>query len=120
MPTTATATARTMGLTWRSTDIWDPASNLKVGAYFLDTLHKRYRGNSALALAAYNAGPGNADRWLAENPGAPTDVVVEAIDFRETRQYVKRVSSTWQTYRLLYGTDALYPDLTPFMDRAVP
>lgn len=120
MPATASTTAKQMGLTWKSSLIWDPATNLRVGAWFLDSLHRRYRGNSALALAAYNAGPGNADRWLAENPGAPSDVVVEAIDFRETRQYVKRVSSTWQTYRLLYGTDALYPDLSLFVDRAVP
>lgn len=120
MPGTASTTAKQMGLTWKSSLIWDPATNLRVGAWFLDSLHRRYKGNSALALAAYNAGPGNADRWLAENPGAPSDVVVEAIDFRETRQYVKRVSSTWQTYRLLYGTEALYPDLSAFVDRAVP
>jgi soluble lytic murein transglycosylase len=120
MPGTASGCAKRMGLSFRSTDIWKPETNLKIGAWYLDTLHTRYAGNSALALAAYNAGEGNADRWLAAHPEWPTDAVVESIPFRETRFYVKRVLTTWQTYRWLYGDGPLFDDWTRFADDAVP
>ena len=95
-------------------------TNLKIGAWYLDTLHTRYKGNTALALAGYNAGEGNSDRWVAASPNAPTDFTVETISFRETRHYVKRVMSTWLTYRVLYGDGPLFADATPFVHDAVP
>lgn len=119
MPTTASGVAAKMGLKFSSTDIWKPDVNLKIGAYYLDMLHKRYNNDSALTLAAYNAGEGNVDKWLALTPDAPLDEVVEAIPFRETRMYVKRVSSTWQTYRVLYGTDPLFVDWSKYLVDAV-
>lgn len=120
MPTTASGSAKRMGLVFRSADIWNPAINLKIGAWYLNTLHTRYHDNSAVALAGYNAGELNADRWLAAHPDWPTDAYVESITFRETRHYVKRVLSTWQTYRLLYADGPLYADWTRFVDDAVP
>jgi soluble lytic murein transglycosylase len=120
MPTTASGVAKRMGLSYSSADIWKPEVNLKIGAYYLNGLHARYHNDSALTLAAYNAGEGNVDKWLALTPNAPLDEVVEAIPFRETRMYVKRVSSSWQTYRTLYGSGALFVDWSDFMTDAVP
>jgi soluble lytic murein transglycosylase len=120
MPATAAATAKRMGLSFSASQIWDVSMNLRLGAHYLDMLHGRYNGNSALALAGYNAGEGNADKWLAARPDAPTDVYVESIPFRETRHYVKRVLSTYQTYRLLYGDAPMYADWSRFNHDAVP
>lgn len=120
MPTTASSVAKRLGLAYSSTKIWDIPTNLKIGANYLDTLHSRYKGNSALSLAGYNAGEGNADRWLTAAPNAPTDYVTETITFRETRFYVKRVSSTWMTYRMLYDGGPMFPDWTKFAEDAVP
>ena len=120
MPGTASGCAKRMGVSYSSTKIWDVPTNLQIGAWYLDTLHTRYKGNTALALAGYNAGEGNADRWLREIPDAPTDLLVETISFRETRHYVKRVMSTWLTYGVLYGDGPLYADATAFVHDAVP
>lgn len=120
MPGTFRGVATKMGLTVASSDIWKPEVNLKIGAWYLDTLHSRYRGNSGLALAGYNAGEGNVDKWLELRPDWPTDAFVEAIPFRETRHYVKRVMSTWQTYRVLEGSGPLFADFSALMDDAVP
>lgn len=120
MPGTYKGVAARMGLRVASSDIWKPEVNLKIGAYYLNMLHGRYRGNSALALAGYNAGEGNVDKWLGLRPDWPTDSFVEAIPFRETRHYVKRVMSTWQTYRVLYGEGPLFEDFSPFVEDAVP
>ncbi len=121
MPGTASGCAKRMGVSYSSSLIWDIPTNLKIGAWYLDTLHTRYGQNPMLALAGYNAGEGNADRWLAaQRANAPTDEIVESITFRETRHYVKRVLSTYQTYRLLYGEGALYPDWSKLVVDAVP
>lgn len=121
MPATASNTAKRLGVAWSRDLIWDPATNLQIGAAYLDSLFTRYHGNPALSLAGYNAGEGNADRWLAAAaPDAPTDAVVESIDYRETRMYVKRVLSTYQTYTLLYGTGPVYADGSRWAADAVP
>jgi soluble lytic murein transglycosylase len=119
MPGTASACARKMGVSYSSAKIWDIQTNLNIGAWYLNNLHGLYSGNSAVALSAYNAGEGNADRWLAARPGVPTDSYTESITFRETRFYVKRVLSTYQTYHLIYDGGPVYLDWSKWMDKAV-
>lgn len=74
-----------------SDGILDPEFNVDVGTYYLGTLIKRYGGSETLALAAYNSGPSNVDRWRKENPGLAPDALVRAAAFEETRTYVSRV-----------------------------
>ena len=91
-----------------------------------------FRQNEALALAAYNAGPGRARRWWRAHraQGAvATDVMVEEIPYRETQTYVKSVLASYGAYRYLYGPEGvpafrsipLEPELPqslgPFFDR---
>ena len=68
----------------------------------------RYRFN--FALAAYNGGPGNVDRWRQSLPAAEMDLLVELIDITETRTYVKVVLENYAMYRFLYG-GAAHPTL---------
>ncbi|HET7464445.1 MAG TPA: lytic transglycosylase domain-containing protein [Longimicrobium sp.] len=81
-----------------------PEINLRMGARFLRDQLKRYRGARDLALAAYNAGPGRADRWKRElGYGRDVDAFREKIPFAETREYVKVVIRNAELYRRLYG-----------------
>jgi soluble lytic murein transglycosylase len=71
-------------------DLLDPAVNIRLGTAELARLRERYDGNIVPALAAYNAGPAAADRWLpAESLEA--DAWLENVPFNETREYVRRV-----------------------------
>ncbi len=76
------ATARALGVA----DPYDPAQNVEGGVRYLRGLLDRF-GDVALALAAYNAGPGAVVRFGGVPP------------YRETRAYVERVLSTWQRLR---------------------
>lgn len=75
-------------------DLTDPATSLRLGALYLRRQLDRYAPDPSareLALAAYNAGPGNVDRWLEGGGPAGPDSVDEWIPFAETRAFVRRV-----------------------------
>jgi soluble lytic murein transglycosylase len=81
-----------------------PEVNLHMGARYLADQLRRYSGSRDLALIAYNAGPGRADRWRSElGHGGDPDAFREKIPFDETREYVKVVLRNAAIYRRLYG-----------------
>jgi len=80
---------RTGGSRFRTSDLLDPEINIRYGAWYLGHLEQKYR-SERLALAAYNAGQGNVDRWLQSADG---------IGFPETRAYVDRVEHLERVYR---------------------
>jgi peptidoglycan lytic transglycosylase len=94
LPATAKGIAlHTGGTRFRMDDLYDPEINVRYGAWYLRHLLDRY-GDEKTALAAYNAGQKNVDRWLREGGG---------IRFAETRDYVRRVERLKKIYRDAYG-----------------
>ncbi len=92
MPSTGRYVARRIGMRIKSNaDILKVENNVMLGTAYLKQMLDSFDGNYMLATAAYNAGPGRAKRWAAENGCLPTDVWVELIPFSETRTYVRRV-----------------------------
>lgn len=107
MPYTAREVARKNGLLPPTPErLRDPAWNIPAGARYLKQVCDRWGGRYDLALASYNAGPGNVDKWLAR-PGCPKepDMLIESIPFGETRQYIRRIALNYWEYR------RIYPDL---------
>ena len=81
---------------------------MRLGSNHIERLLAYYDGSYPLAIAAYNAGPGNVNRWLRENgdPRQTGDWLrwIEEIGFFETKNYVQRVIENAVVY------EALYPD----------
>jgi soluble lytic murein transglycosylase len=95
-PSTARGIAiATGGSQFTTNDLYDPEINIRYGAWYLGNLFDRYRAE-ALVLAAYNAGPGNVDRWRA------TSV---PIQFPETAAYVKNVEHLQRVYRKTWARE---------------
>jgi soluble lytic murein transglycosylase len=110
MVRTAGQTARRLALPAPSAaDLTDPRLNIRLGAAYLGDLMKRFGGSAPLALAAYNAGEGNARAWWRSRGSLPLDEFVEEIPIQETRGYVKRVLRSYSAYRMLYGRDGEQP-----------
>ena len=94
LPATAEGIAlHTGGTRFHTSDLYDPEINVRYGAWYLHHLEQRY-GDERTALAAYNAGQENVDRWRADGGG---------IRFGETRAYVSRVEELKGIYRRAYG-----------------
>ncbi len=99
MPGTAYDVARWFGLpNLENDDFFDPAASLPYGALYINRQQENFSGENPLFLAAYNAGPGNATRWVNTHGWNPADpeLYIEQITYRETRMYVKKVQrSAW-------------------------
>jgi soluble lytic murein transglycosylase len=90
------------GTTFRLRDLSDPEINIRYGTFLLRELLGRYDGDAVAALAAYNAGPANADRW------GGSDLSLSGIRFPETRAYVEEVLDKQHAYREDYARELGY------------
>lgn len=79
----------------------DPRTNIEYGAYFLSILMERYASDVAI-ISAYNAGPGNIDRWLRDERYSEDGRILKEIPYQETRAYVEKVLRSREIYRELY------------------
>jgi soluble lytic murein transglycosylase len=84
-------------------DLKDPRENVRLGASYLRDLVAEFQGDTAAAVAAYNAGPGRVRAWKKAAGTAPLDEFLESIPITETRVYVKRVLYFQGAYAALYG-----------------
>ncbi|MXP29105.1 transglycosylase SLT domain-containing protein [Porphyrobacter algicida] len=108
MPRTAQEQAGKLGITYLSADlIRSPSTNLQLGDAYFARMMDYYGGSYPLAVAAYNAGPGNVNKWLAANGDPRTGSVpwvkwIEEIPIYETKNYVQRVIENAADYEQLY------------------
>ncbi len=92
-------------------DLKQAEANLRIGTRYLKQMLKKYDGSIALALSAYNAGPGNTDKWVKAY-GIDKGLLdfVERIPFKETREYVTSIIRNYSWYApLVPGGDPLKP-----------
>ncbi|WP_323795882.1 lytic transglycosylase domain-containing protein [Nisaea sp.] len=109
MPATARQVSKTVKQRYSAKRLTtDPYFNIRLGSAYLSGLIDRFGGNYILAIAAYNAGPGNVNKWMRERGdprSAEVDVIdwIERIPFGETRNYVQRVLEGLVVYRARLG-----------------
>lgn len=105
LPSTAEYLARiTHGTAFTTRDLANPAVNIAYGSYYLSYLLQHYDGAQLPAIAAYNAGLTNVDRWSAKARAAGRRLAIDDIPFAQTRAYVASVMSAEATYRRYYAS----------------
>jgi soluble lytic murein transglycosylase len=109
LPRTAEFLARRSGATtFRVSDLENPAVNIAYGSYYLRYLLDRYGDNEVLALAAYNGGETNVNRWLTAARQAGRPFTVSEIRFPQTQAYVLKVMQAQRDYRATYASQLGY------------
>jgi soluble lytic murein transglycosylase len=96
---------RSGGLLFEQADLATPQINIAYGAWYLRYLIRHYEGNETLAIAAYNAGQTNVDRWVKQAGGPDRFDSARHIPFPETRAYVENVQDRRGQYRDKYGSE---------------
>lgn len=113
MPATAKETAGKLGVKYSASRLTSDAEyNALLGSTYLKAQLERFDGSLLLAAAAYNAGAGNARKWVNTFGDPRSDAIdpvvwVELIPVQETRTYVKRVLGNYLVYRARLGKDDL-------------
>jgi soluble lytic murein transglycosylase len=119
MPGTAQLVAKQLGTRVDTTQLTtDPDANMKLGTAYMESLMAQFADFMPMAIAAYNAGPGRAVQWAAENGDPRTGAIdpidwIELIPFNETRNYVQRVIENVVIYRARRGVVADHPAANP-------
>jgi soluble lytic murein transglycosylase len=109
LPQTAEFLAHKSGATtFTVADLATPQVNIAYGSYYLRDLLDHYNGKTVLALAAYNGGEANVDRWVQDARRGGKQMTIRAIPFPETRAYVQRVLHAQREYRHTYASQLGY------------
>ncbi|MFV9875455.1 MAG: lytic transglycosylase domain-containing protein [Rickettsiales endosymbiont of Dermacentor nuttalli] len=120
MPSTAQKVAKDLKVKYSKVDLTgNPFYNIKLGSNHLYTLVNDYKGSYILAIAAYNAGSANVDKWI-NTIGDPRNIKklddlidwIEMVPFYETRNYLQRVVENLQVYRVIMNGNGLTSRLT--------
>jgi len=97
MPRTAEEVARKNHVRYSGPDdLLRPDLNVRLGTLYLASLRRMFHDDPYLYVAAYNAGPGNVQKWRAQYPGLSSREVIARAAFQETQSYVKLVLRAWE------------------------
>lgn len=84
-----------------ASNLLDAKTNIQIGTKYFSELYQKYN-NTNLALAAYNAGTGNVDKWIESGIIKSSGEDIENIPYKETNMYVRKVIQTEKIYEVLY------------------
>lgn len=84
-------------------DLYDPRVIIRLGAKYISELGEQFAGNRYRVAAAYNAGPRQVALWTRLQPAPGDDYFLTAVNFDETKHYVRKVMNSYERYNEIYG-----------------
>lgn len=104
--TTARDIGRAVGLVdVTPEDLYDPRIIIRLGAKYVSELGEQLGGDRYRIVAAYNAGPKQSALWSRLQAAPGDDYFLTAVNFDETKHYVRKVMNSYQRYREIYGDE---------------
>lgn len=102
MPQTAQWLKEKYKLEMSVDNLFNPETNIHLGCLYLSYLNSRFDNDVSLVLAAYNGGEGNVRKWLKSTVYSPDGKTLTNIPYKETANYVKKVSTYYDLYKKIY------------------
>lgn len=84
-------------------DLYDPRVIIRLGAKYISELGEEFSGNRYRIAAAYNAGPKQVALWTRMQPAEGDDYFLTAVNFDETKHYIRKVMNSYERYHEIYG-----------------
>lgn len=104
MPETAEEVLKDIGIDLTiKEELYNEEKNIKIGTKYYALLYERYNHKTEIALAAYNAGIGNVDKWIEEGIIKEDGSDIENIPYKETNNYVRKILRDYAIYKVLYN-----------------
>jgi tetratricopeptide (TPR) repeat protein len=85
-------------------DLYDPRVIIRLGAKYVSELGEEFGGNRYRIAAAYNAGPKQVALWMRMQPAEGDDYFLTAVNFDETKHYIRKVMNSYERYTEIYGS----------------
>lgn len=111
LPDTGNWIAGKLKMEYNDAMLKDPEKSIQMGTYYLSYLVHHFKDRD-LAIAAYNGGLGNVEKWLADESLSKDGETLDDIPFVETKNYVVRVNDNYDIYNLFYGDKKELKDRT--------
>lgn len=103
LPETAEEIANQQGYDYIAKEsLYNPEINIQIGTKYFTNLMKMYKNCIPVALAAYNAGIGNVEKWIQNGTIKKDGSDIENIPFKETNNYVRKILRDYEIYKKLY------------------
>lgn len=90
---------------FKSDDLFTPEINIRLGTWYFGYLTEKFDGNINLAIAAYNAGPGNVQNWLNNKETSKSGNELNKIPYKETENHIKKFNNAYEQYKEIYKED---------------
>jgi hypothetical protein len=87
-------------------DLYDPRVIIRLGAKYISELGEQFGGNRYRVAGAYNAGPKQVALWSRIQPAPGDDYFLTAVNFDETKHYIRKVMNSYERYSAIYGDEA--------------
>lgn len=104
MNATAEELANKLNINYLDESLYDEKTNIQLGVFYLKELLSKY-DSYLIAAAAYNAGIGNVDSWIEKGTIKSDGSDIENIPFKETNNYVRKISIDYKIYKKIYEKD---------------
>ena len=93
---------KVLGTSFSLDDVFNPDANISAGVWYLSYLLEKYDGNITNAVAAYNAGLTNVDKWLHDTSVSPDGKTLSNIPYGETKRHCEKIKAYFKLYKFLY------------------
>jgi len=92
--------------------LYEPEYNIETGSWYIGHLLKKFKAQIPIGAGSFNCGPRPVMKWIDQYGDRELDELVELVPYRETREYMKKVTENFARYRYLYDREIYVQPLT--------
>jgi soluble lytic murein transglycosylase len=102
IPPTTLRVAKELRIPYDPGRLYEPEYNIQTGSWYIGHLLQKFKSQIPIGAGSFNCGPRPVMKWLDQHGDREIDELVELVPYRETREYMKKVTENFARYEYLY------------------